>query len=60
MTRAMDCRFTSFRLDEQTAKDFRELVFRKYGTLYGSIQSELNRAIRNHIPLLIKELEDKK
>ena len=53
-------RFTSFRLDEKTARGFRELVFRKHGSLYGTIQFELNRAVQNHILLLMKELEAKK
>jgi len=50
-------RLTTFRLREDLAGQVRELIFRKYGTLYGSIQSELNRAVENHIPLLLKEIE---
>jgi hypothetical protein len=56
----MMTRFTSFRLEADIADRFRRAVFEKYGTLYGSLQRELNRAVQNHIPLLIKELEEKK
>jgi len=53
----MMTRFTSFRLEVDTAERFRRAVFEKYGTLYGSLQRELNVAVENHIPLLLKEIE---
>ena len=49
---------TTVRLEDDVVARFRELVFRKHGTLYGALRSEFNRAVAGHIKQLEKELED--
>ena len=46
------------RVNPEDAKEFRFLVFTLSGTLYGSLNTQLNRAIMNHIELLKQELSD--
>jgi hypothetical protein len=53
----MTTKFISFRLEADTAERFRKAVFERYGGLYGFLQRELNRAVEERIPLLLKEIE---
>ena len=48
---------TTVRLEDDLVARFRELVFRKHGTLYGALRTEFNRAVEGHIRQLEKELE---
>jgi len=43
------------KVEPDTAKEFRKMVFMKHGSLHGKMNDELNIAIINHIKFLQKE-----
>jgi hypothetical protein len=54
---ANEWKLISVRLQKDDLQEFKMLVLRKYGGLHGNLKLELNRAVENHIPILLKEIE---
>lgn len=46
------------RIDANTLKNFRILVLKKHGRLYGKMKDEIVRALRTHIHKMENELDD--
>ena len=46
------------RIDANTLKNFRILVLKKHGQLYGKLKREIEKALKEHIEKMSKELKE--